>query len=173
MKKAFLFVVLCVLSSPVQAEDSLASFLGRAVGNDNVLKLEMGFRPGTGEDRVEAGLYGEANDGMDDSDKRGVGAGFYGQYDLVKDAPFKVLSFEVPVTWSAGASLGFLKGQTASWDITSSLFTGVTFGIQKTAKYQIELGARGQYNLTKNLWKEFADLPDEAAVLASIGFRYR
>jgi hypothetical protein len=93
--------------------------------------------------------------------------GVYGTYDLVKDAPLKVFDFQVPVTWQIGTGLGILWPDDGESDATANLMTALNFGDGK-----IRLGIRAEYYLTKDLWKQLADIPDDARLLATIEYRF-
>jgi hypothetical protein len=157
-----LYAGVCQVCPGQEADESLVL---RAVGNMDLLKAEIGWRPGLTEDRTEVGLWGMWLDGIREDGEAG-GFGVYGSYDLVKDAPLKIFEFQVPVTWQVGTAVGVLWPE-AGADATANLFTGLNFGDGK-----IRLGIRAEYYLTKDLWRELADIPEDARLLATIEYRF-
>ncbi len=155
-----LFLLFC---APLYADD----FVVRPVGNGDLVKTELGWRPGVLDDRTEIGLVGGWMDGIGAGQVEGWLAGIYGTYDLVKEAPLTIASFEVPVTWYIGTMLGVLWPHESEADATAALMTGLNFGDSK-----IRLGIRGEYSLTDALWSAFADIPDEARLLATVECRF-
>ncbi len=161
------FLLLAVELCQGQEAPADSALVFRAVGNMDLLQTEIGWRPGLAEDRTEIGLWGTWLDGVRETELEAYGGGVYGSYDLVTDATLKLLSVQVPTTWSLGTQLGILKPDTGGPDATAALWTGLSFGDKK-----IRLGIRGTYFLTQDLWRELADIPDEARLLATIAFRF-
>jgi hypothetical protein len=143
-------------------------------GNDNMLGVRAGVRPWEG--RTELGVLGFWMDGLQEGDEKSDtgsnqqeswGGGIYGTYDVVQDAEFTVLSYQVPIDIYVGGQLGALHRADSDEDATAALLTGMSFG-----DAGIRLGVEYQYALTDDLWKELAPMDDKHHLFLTLGVRF-
>jgi len=132
MKRAtFVAVILLMTIATVFGAEPIpittGQWVGTAAGSSDLLSLGGGYRPAGG--RTEFGLFAEWVDGLAEGGQEGYGGGLYASYDLVQEAPFTILSFQVPVTWSVGGQLGALHmPEVNDEDAIANLTTGLSFG---------------------------------------------
>ena len=172
-------IVLGVLSQYTRAEE-LGEEVKRlqptvtVVGNDDLLSLRVGVRPWAG--RTEIGLFGIWMDGLVEGDQKSDdsvnqleswGGGVFATYDVVQDAAFTVLSYQVPVDVYVGGQLGAVHLDNGNDDATAALMTGVMFG-----DAGVKIGVEYSYQLSRDLWKEFGTFDDKHRLLLSLGVRF-
>ena len=170
------WIVLCGTAWPGETPpppDSAPAIVARIVGSGDLLKGEVGWRPGHGDDRTEIGGYGNWISEVTPSQVEAYGGGIYGTFDAIKDAPFSPLSGmttdKILSSLYVGVLLGALKPRTTSWDTTAALMTGLSFGDKRGG---VRLGVRYEYFLTRDLWKALADVPSTSRVMATLEYRF-
>lgn len=179
MKKKHVAIALLVglwLASPAAADAGSvpldpARWAVNGLGNDETFCLRVGYRATT---RTEIGVEGLWADGIGDARDEAFGAGIYAKYDVIQDAKFKVLSYEVDTTVYAGTKAGALFPIDADTDgtnidATAALIAGVEFGGE-----QIRLGMEAQLYAPNEWlgWQEFSQLDDSARVLVHAAYRF-
>ncbi|MFA5377654.1 MAG: hypothetical protein WC455_18025 [Dehalococcoidia bacterium] len=136
-----------------------------AVGSDDLLSMRIGTRPWAG--RTEIGGFGIWLDGLKEGEDEAYGGGAYATYDVVQDANFTVLKYNVPATIYVGGQMGFLHREDSDEDATAALMTGVSFGDEK-----IRIGVEAQYLLSQDTWKEFGVIEDQGRLLLTLSRRF-
>ena len=158
--------VLCLVCTTVYGEEQSGDgWTVVAVGNDDLLSVRVGARPWSG--RTELGGFAIWMDGLKEGEDEAAGGGVYATYDVVQDAQFTLLSYQIPVTIYAGGQMGFLHREDSDEDAVCSLLTGVTFGDSRT-----RIGIEYQYLLDESLWKEFGPIDDRGRLLLSLAMRF-
>lgn len=168
--------VVTACGSPAWTEEVAAEhhWIVTAYGSDDLLGVRAGLRPWEG--RTELGLFGMWMDGLSlgdgKSDEGGNqqesgGGGVYATYDVVQDAQFTVLSYQVPINIYVGGQLGVLHRADSDEDATAGLMTGLSFG-----DAAIRIGVEYQYLLDKELWKELGAIDDNHRILLTLGLRF-
>jgi|GEM_PF-3278990 len=154
--------------------NGLGNWTATAYGSDDMLGLRVGMRPWEG--RAEIGLFGLWMDGLAEGDEKSDtgpnqqeawGGGIYGTYDVVQQAEFTVLQYQMPVDIYVGGQLGLLHRADSDEDATAMLMTGISFG-----DGGVRLGVEYQYLLDEDLWKEFGAFDDKHRLLLVIGMRF-
>lgn len=168
MSRIFLIVLVALsLSIPAVAGEIQPDKLAvTAVGNDDLLSLRVGARPWAG--RTEIGAFGIWLDGLKDGEDEAFGVGAYATYDVVQDAQFTVMTYQVPVTFYVGGQMGFLHREDSDEDATSALLTGFSFGDNAT-----RIGIEYQYMLDEALWKEFGQVDDKGRLMLTLCRRWK
>jgi hypothetical protein len=136
------------------------------VGNDEFLGLRLMQR---GETRTRAGVELDWSQGVEPGDVEAVGLSGLVTYDLVKDAPFKVLDFEVPVTWSVGGKAGawYVDGRDLSPG--AALLTQVMFGDADN-----RLGLEISKAVDWDFWGEpFTQAPSDVKLMLNAEHRFK
>lgn len=136
-----------------------------AVGSDDLLSLRVGTRPWQG--RTEIGGYGVWLDGLAEGEDEAYGGGVYATYDVVEDAQFTVLTYQVPVSIYVGGQMGVLHREDSDEDAGAALMTGLSFGDTQT-----RIGVEYQYLLNEDLWKEFGTVDDQGRLLLTLQRRF-
>lgn len=132
-----------------------------ALGSDSTAMVRLGFL-GT---RTEIGFEGGWLDGLEPDSEEGWLSGFYGKYNLIDDAPLKVGSWEIETDWYIGVRGGLLWPEGEGVDAYGGAMTGLAFGDDVQ-----QIGAEFQYDLTSDLWQQFADREETWAI---VGFAER
>jgi hypothetical protein len=165
---AVLTMIAAVQAADPVTPDAATGSVNLLAGEDMAL-ARIGFTPSQVE-RVTVGPEVGYIEGVKDGPPRGVTVGFFGTYDLVKDATLDVLATQVPATWYVGVHGDGLFREGVDVDMTAGLMTGLRIGHTEVAgghKWCAALGIEAQYLLTKTLWRELADVDDSGRLLVS------
>jgi hypothetical protein len=166
-------LVVAVSSARAADPNEGVNWIVTAYGSDDLLGIRAGLRPWEG--RTELGLFGVWIDGLQEGDQKtdsktqreAFGLGIYGLYDVVQDAEFTILSFQVPVNFYVGGEMGVLERQDSEEDATAALMTGLSFGDSS-----VRIGVEYQYILDDSLWREFGAMDDNHRILLTLGLRF-
>jgi len=144
------------------------------LGGDEMITLRMGYTPT--ESRVTIGPEFTWIDGIDSAEGTGWALGFFGAYDVVKDAEFELLGVSAPINWYIGVHADVLFPEDEKADATAGLMTGLRFGdgdFKEGQTVAASLGVEFQYLLTDELWKELAPINDESRLLAFVTIKVK
>jgi len=168
--------VVTACGGPAYAADpnETRNWAATAYGSDDMLGLRVGMRPWGG--RTELGLFGMWLDGLAAGDAKSdsgsnqqecFGGGVYGTYDVVQQAEFTIIKYQMPIDIYIGGQLGMIHRADSDEDATAMLMTGLAFG-----DGGIRIGVEYSYALTRDYWKEFADIDDKHNLFLTLGIRF-
>jgi len=133
------------------------------LGNDDLFIVRIGYEP---LDRATIGWFGlwrddASTDGeTEDQTREALSCGVFGTYDLLRDVPFTILSFSVPVTQYVGVFAGPMWPQDDEPQATAGLMAGIRFGDE-----QVGLGVEYQFTLDDRAWDKLANVEEASQVL--------
>jgi hypothetical protein len=137
------------------------------LGNDDVLTARIGYQP---LERTTVGWYGCWRDDVAAADDtvEAWGVGVFATYATLEDAPFHILTVDVPVTQYFGVQAGPLWARHEEPQATAGLMAGVRFGDAVAG-----LGCEYQFTLDRSVWDKLADVTGASQVLVSVELRWR
>jgi len=170
MKRALMVGLLALAAGSVAWA---GDWSGTPLGGNDLLGVRFGYTP----DSAPRITVGPEAYWLDD-EKAGAGCeiGFFGLYNLVRDAEFDLLGVQAPVSWYVGVAGGMFLQEAEHPNPTAGLMTGLRFGdgqLQEGQKVTASLGIEIQYPLRPSLWKELADFSDEVVPVVFAEIRWK
>jgi len=150
----FLALALCLAC---QAQTSFVGLVG-----DELAECQILFGNG-----VKVGPDVAWFDGLDSDAGEGWRFGIAGTYDVISNAPAKLFGIDPNATVYVGGVGGAFCVRGEKADATAALTSGL-----RLIGGNASIGIQFQYLLTRDLWKELADIPDDSRVLFEVEWRF-
>jgi hypothetical protein len=174
--KTWMMVLLFVVSmvaGTAQAQEPVtldpATYGASILAGQDMAAVRFLFTPNQVQ-RVTVGPEVGYIEGVKDGPNNGVMVGFFATYDLLQGATLDVLATQVPLDWYVGVHGDGLFREGVDADMTAGLMTGLRIGhtqLPAGQKWCAAFGIEAQYLLTKDLWREFANMDDSGRLLVS------
>ncbi len=167
---AFVFILLAVQCSTLSAQTlpqlgtPESKITATALAGTGTGLMRVGWRP---SERVSVFGQGVWLRDIASEDIEGYGGHVGATYDIVAEQQRKILNWEVPTTWYAGAIAGAIRPESTGWETSPGILTGMTFG-DRTVRVVVEGWALPGSSVSE----AFANINDKFRLLVGAEFRF-